>query len=176
MPQKKLMNLQVLTKNKNFTKTLAIDPGYERLGIAVIEKTGNKEKVLFSDCFRTDKNLEHADRLHLIGKNIQKIIDSFTPDCISTEKLFFSVNKKTALLVAESRGVIMFIAKENNLPIFEFHPSDIKIAITGSGKADKNSLYKMTEKLIDIKKEKVMDDEIDAVCIGLTFFAHNRYY
>lgn len=170
------MNLQVLTKNKSFTKTLAIDPGYERLGVAIIEKIEGKERVLFSDCFRTDKNIEHADRLHLIGKNIQKIIKEYGPQCISTEKLFFSVNKKTALLVAESRGVIMFVAKENNLPIFEFHPSDIKIAITGSGKADKNSLYKMTEKLIEINKEKVIDDEIDAICIGLTFFAHNRYY
>src|SRR5574343_197696 len=167
--------LGLIKANKISSRVLAIDPGYERLGLAVIEKNQNKEKVVFSKCFKTSSSKEHDERLFLIGKEIEDIIKKYKPEFVATEKLFFSVNKKTALLVAEARGTILFVVKNNELPIFEFHPSDIKIAITGSGKADKKSLYYMAKKLIKLPEGKLIDDEVDAICIGLTFFAHSKY-
>lgn len=156
-------------------RVLAIDPGYERLGIAVLEKDNNKERVIFSDCFKTPKNIEHAKRIFLVGQKIKELLNEYSPDALATEKLFFSVNKKTALLVAETRGVILFCAEEVGVNIYEFHPSEIKLAITGIGNADKESVYLMAKKLIRLEKDKMIDDEVDAICIGLTFFAHNKY-
>lgn len=153
---------------------LAIDPGYERLGIAILEKDKNNEKLVFSTCFKTSAKTEHAERLLLIGLELEKVILKYKPEAVATEKLFFSNNKKTALMVAEARGVILYVAKKCGLNLIEFHPSDIKIAITGSGRADKKAIYFMAEKLITLPKTKMIDDEIDAICIGLTFFAQHK--
>lgn len=155
---------------------LAIDPGYERLGIAVLEKTPGQgvEKVLFSECFRTSSKIDHAERLFLIGQEIEHVIKKYKPTFLATEKLFFSTNKKTALLVAEARGLILYAAKKHGLNINEFHPSDVKIAITGSGRADKKAIYFMAKKIVSLPNTKMLDDEVDAICIGLTFFAHFR--
>lgn len=155
-------------------KILAIDPGYERMGLAILEKNGHSEKIIFSECFKTSSKIKHSERLELIGQEIESVILKYKPSTLATEKLFFSNNKKTAMFVAEARGVILYVAQKNNLTINEFHPSDIKIAITGSGRADKKAIYFMAEKLINLPKGKLVDDEIDAICIGLTFFAHNN--
>lgn len=156
-------------------RILAIDPGYERLGIAVLEKTKGVEEVIFSNCFKTSKNIDHDERLFLVGKEVKNLIKKYKPDQLVTEKLFFSVNKKTALLVAEARGVILFCAKDAGINIKELHPSEIKIAITGSGNADKKSVYFMAKKLIKMPANNLIDDEVDAICIGLTFFAQGKY-
>jgi crossover junction endodeoxyribonuclease RuvC len=154
-------------------KIISIDPGYERLGVAVIEKEHRqKEKLLFSECFKTNPKLPHPKRLALIGERIKEIIKKYKPERLATEKLFFSKNQKTALLVAEARGVILYAASSNNLEIFEYTPADIKIAVTGYGKSEKNQVISMVEKLIEIKdKQKKLDDEYDAIAIGLTHFA-----
>lgn len=160
---------------------LAIDPGYERLGVAVIEKDCNNnlgkfsEKIIFSECFKTDAKINHEQRLFLIGQKVEEMVLKYKPEFLATEKLFFSNNKKTAILVAEACGVILYVAKKYGLKINELHPSDVKIAITGSGRADKKAIYFMAKKLIDLPKTKMLDDEIDAICIGLTFFAQYRH-
>src|SRR4051812_31039204 len=112
-------------------KILAIDPGYERLGIAVMEKEAKgKEKVLYSDCFFTSAKLPHAERLKLLGTEIGRLIDEYEPKMLSIETLYFSKNQKTALLVAEARGVILYEAAKKGLIIKEFTPMQIKIAVT----------------------------------------------
>ncbi len=156
-------------------RIISIDPGYERLGIAIIEKEkGQRENLVFSECFKTSPKDTHGERLLQIDKRISEIIKKYSPECLSIESLFFNTNQKTALLVAESRGVIFARATENGLPIFEYTPPQIKVATTGYGKSDKEHIIKMLPMIIKIDKIIKHDDEYDAIAVGLTFFAHYR--
>lgn len=154
-------------------KIIAIDPGYERLGIAIIEKeSGQKERLVHSECFKTSAKLPHADRLALIKNRLEEVVREFEPTVLAIETLFFSTNKKTALKVAEARGTIISTLRSAGLDVTEFMPNEIKVAVTGYGKSDKNAVIKMTEQLISIKKPIKHDDEYDAIACGLTYFAH----
>jgi|SRR3989344_4821165 len=168
-------------------RILGIDPGFERLGVAILEKParnefhsgGNKgdkkERVLFSECFKTSAKLEFPERLFLIGKEIKKIIKKFQPEILAIETLFFTSNQKTVMHVAEVRGVAIYEASLEGLKIFEASPPQIKIAITGYGKANKEQVMKMVRVLVEIAKFKTSDDELDAIAIALTAFAHMRF-
>ena len=157
-------------------RLIAIDPGYERLGIAVIEKLPKaKEVLLYSDCFKTDSKLPHCERLKLIGGEIARVIGEFKPTALSLEDLFFSTNTKTAMTVAEARGVILYEAAKNGLKVFEYGPGQIKVAVTGYGKSDKEAVIAMVLRLIKIDKKIKHDDEYDAIAVGLTCFATERF-
>lgn len=155
-------------------RVISIDPGYERLGIAVIEKENSKEKLLFSGCFKTSPKISHEERLKLIGQEIEKIIKEFKPNVLSVETLFFKNNQKTGMKVSEARGVILYVASVNGLEVKEFSPMDIKIAVTGYGLSDKEQVIFMVKKLIKIDKEIKYDDEYDAIAVGLTYFATTK--
>lgn len=153
-------------------RIIAIDPGYERLGVAVLEKESRgKEIVLYSDCFKTDKKLAHFERLGLIGGEVDRVIEEFKPEAMCIETLFFSTNQKTAITVAEARGVILYEAAKRGLKVFEYGPGQIKVAVTGYGKSDKAAINTMVRKLVKLDKEIRVDDEYDAIAVGLTFFA-----
>jgi crossover junction endodeoxyribonuclease RuvC len=154
---------------------ISIDPGYERLGIAILEKIPKgKEVLVFSECFKTSAKLPHDERLTLIGNRIKEIIRKYKPEVLATEKLFFSGNQKTAMLVAEARGVILYTGSSLGLKVFEYTPNEVKIAITGYGRSEKRQIIDMVKKLIVVKKETKSDDEFDAIAIGLTHFAISR--
>ena len=161
-------------------RILGIDPGYERLGIAVLERTpearpmGYKERVIFSECFKTSAKLEFPKRLFLIGEEVKKIIKKYQPEILAIETLFLNTNQKTVMQVAEVRGVALYEAICAGLKIFEASPPQIKIATTGYGKANKEQMIKMVKILVDIDKTKKSDDELDAIAIALTAFAHLR--
>jgi len=156
-------------------KILAIDPGYERLGIAILEKDSSfKENLIFSECFKTSKDLPHDERLGLIGEEIRKVINEYKPDTLSIESLFFNTNQKTVMKVSEARGAIISECRMNDLSVFEYTPLQIKVAVTGYGRSDKNSVIKMIPHLIEIKKDIKYDDEYDAIAVGLTHFASYR--
>ncbi|MHB1316908.1 MAG: crossover junction endodeoxyribonuclease RuvC [Minisyncoccota bacterium] len=151
---------------------LSIDPGFERLGLAILEKEGRgKETLLYSECFKTSSKLPHHERLRLIGNKIKDIIEEYKPTVLATEKLFFTSNQKTVIPVAEARGVILFIAGSHNLSVFEYSPPEIKLAVTGHGHSDKKQIMTMIPRLIVIKKDIKSDDEFDAIAIGLTHYA-----
>jgi crossover junction endodeoxyribonuclease RuvC len=155
-------------------RIIAIDPGYERLGIAVIEKPQKgKEQLIYSDCFKTSAKLPFYERLVAIGNEIEKLIKEFNPTAVAVETLFFASNQKTAMQVSEARGVIVYSAKKLGLEVFEYSPLQIKMAITGDGRSDKQSIIFMIPKLVKIEKEIQHDDEYDAVAVGLTCFAVN---
>jgi crossover junction endodeoxyribonuclease RuvC len=157
-------------------RIISIDPGYERLGVAIIEKNPReKEKLLYSDCFKTDKKLPHFERLGLIGKEVDRVIKEFNPEALSIEDLFFTTNQKTAILVAEARGVILFQAAAHGLKVYEYGPGEIKVAVTGYGKSDKEQIISMIPRLIKIDKPIKHDDEFDAIAVGLTCFAIERF-
>ncbi|HVU06488.1 MAG TPA: crossover junction endodeoxyribonuclease RuvC [Candidatus Paceibacterota bacterium] len=157
-------------------RILAIDPGYERLGIAVIEKNPRqKETLVYSDCFKTDKKLPHNERLGLIGAEIGRIIADFEPKALAIETLFFSTNAKTAIAVAEARGVILYEAAKRGLAVYEYGPGQIKAAVTGHGQSDKEQIIAMIPRLIRVEKTIRHDDEYDAIAVGLTCFACERF-
>lgn len=155
---------------------LGIDPGFERLGVAIIEKNKStkKETVLFSECFKTSAKLEFADRICLIGEEVQKIIEKYKPEILSIETLFSTNNQKTVMRVAETRGVVIYEAKKAGLLIFEASPPQIKMSIAGYGKADKKQVTKMVKMLVKIDESKKSDDELDAIAIALTASAHQK--
>jgi len=156
-------------------KVIAIDPGYERLGIAILEKTTGKEELLFSDCLKTNPKEKHETRLKIIGEGINKLIKEYKPEAMAIETLFFKNNAKTVMKVSEARGVLLYEAARNALTVTEFTPLQIKVAVTGYGKSEKNQVTEMVKRLIKITKPIKYDDEFDAVAVGLTFFAYNRY-
>jgi crossover junction endodeoxyribonuclease RuvC len=157
-------------------KVLGIDPGYERLGIAVVEKTKKqKEFLVFSECFKTPSSLSFHERITLVGKELEHVIITHSPNVLSLETLFFSTNKKTALQVAHVRGVLMYVASTHNLPVYEYSPAHVKIATTGYGKSDKAHVSEMVKKLIQIDKEIKYDDEFDAIAVALTCLATEKH-
>lgn len=155
-------------------KILAIDPGYERCGIAVLKKGTGKETLIYSDCFKTDSTLPFIERLTLIGKEIERVIDKYSPVAFAIEKLYWGTNQKTALMVSEVRGVQLYIASSRNLAVYEYTPLQIKSAVTGDGRGDKRQVMIMVNHLIQIDKEIKYDDEYDAIAIGLTCLASER--
>lgn len=157
-------------------KILSIDPGFERVGIAIIEKTSlKKDCLIYSNCFKTTTKISLNERIKKIGDEIEKIIKKYKPQALAIEKLYLTTNQKTVMGVAEARGVIIYIATKNNIPIYEYTPPQIKVAVTGYGKASKQMVLSMVQKLIDIKSDINSDDEIDAIAIGLTCLACERY-
>lgn len=157
-------------------RVLAFDPGYERLGVAVLEKGNKNPIVVYSECFKTDKKLPQPERLGAISLKIKGLISEFKPGVISLEKLFFQKNQKTALKVAEVRGIILSLASESGSEILEFSPQEIKIAVTGYGNADKKSVMKMVPILVSGLKKTESDDEIDAVAIGITALLSSSFH
>jgi len=157
-------------------KVLAIDPGYERLGIAVLKKdiSDRKESLLYSECFRTSSKDEHAVRLGQVANRLDEILTTYNPDILAIETLFFSKNTKTALKVAEARGTVIALCARRGLRVLEFSPQDIKIAVTGNGSSDKAQVTKMIPLLITVPDQKKLDDEYDAIATGLTCFAMSR--
>jgi crossover junction endodeoxyribonuclease RuvC len=149
-------------------KILAIDPGYERLGVAILEKQKGKDILLHSECFQTDKKDEHSKRLFLIFERLEELIQEYSVTMCAIETLFFSNNVKTALKVAELRGAILVLCEKYSLTIKEYSPQAIKLGVTGYGKSDKVAVIKMIPLLVKIQKEIKYDDEFDAIAVGIT--------
>lgn len=157
-----------------YMRVLAIDPGYDRLGVAVMEHDGQKEVLLYSACIETDKNATFPDRLHALGQDFAAILKEYHPDCIGIETLFFNKNIKSALMVAHARGTIMYLAKATGATVYEFGPQEIKVAVTGYGKSDKNAVIDMVKRLVPTAPAQALDDEYDAIAIGITALAHHK--
>ena len=163
-------------------KIISIDPGYERMGVAIIERDESnspsrvrfgeaRETLVFSECFKTSPKIPHEERLKLIGQEIEYLIKKYKPEAMAIETLFFKNNQKTAMRVSEARGVMLYVASVAGLKVVEFSPMSIKIAVTGYGSSEKSQVTYMVKKLIKIDTEIRYDDEYDAIAVGLTFFA-----
>jgi len=153
-------------------RIISIDPGFERVGVSIIEKEQQKKEILvFSECFKTSPKIPLNERLRDIGSEIENVIKKYKPEILAIEKLFFTTNQKTVMGVAEARGVIIYCGTKNGLQVFEYTPPQIKIAVTGYGKASKEMVMSMVPKLIEVSKNIKSDDELDAIAIGITCLA-----
>lgn len=147
---------------------LGIDPGYAIVGWGLVEFKNNTFMPLRYGAITTDADVEFNTRLKMIYDDLTEVIKTFKPDAISIEKLYFTTNQKTAIMVAEARGVILLSAKQNNLPIFEYTPLQVKTAVTGYGKAKKPQVMEMTRRLLKLPAVPKPDDTADALAIALT--------
>ena len=154
-------------------RVLAIDPGFDRLGMAVLEGDASKPVVVWSDCVQPPKG-DKEMRLAAVTEAVRSAIETYAPDCFALETLFFSTNKKTALGVAEARGAALSAAGAAGIRVCEYSPGTIKVAVTGNGRADKKSIAQMIPFLVKLPVRKRLDDELDAIAVGITALADRR--
>ena len=153
-------------------RVISVDPGYDRIGVAVLELDNDTEKLLYSSCIETNKAQDLYERIFTLGNEFDDIIKKFKPDTLGIETLFFNKNQKTAIGVAGARGVLIYVAQTHKCQIYEFGPQEIKIAVTGYGKSDKSAVIDMVKRLIPTAPTKALDDEYDAIAVGITCLAH----
>ena len=157
-------------------RIIGIDPGFDRIGIAIVEKEGSSETLMYSTCIVTNRADSFVDRLATIATELRALIEEYRPDMCAIETLLFAANKKTAMQVSEARGVILLVCREAHLDIVEYSPLQIKTALTGYGKAEKSQVEQMVKQLVDVPEGKRFDDEMDAIAVGLTALAHVNYH
>ncbi|HEX2792097.1 MAG TPA: crossover junction endodeoxyribonuclease RuvC [Candidatus Paceibacterota bacterium] len=147
-------------------RILGIDPGYDRLGLAVIEGDPSRPIHLWSDCVIPPKGSSES-RLSAVFSAVASAIEEHRPDVVALETLFFSTNKKTAIGVAEARGAVLAAAGQAELPVSEHAPGQVKLAVTGYGNADKKAMEAMVPKLLSLPPKKRLDDELDAIAVAI---------
>ena len=121
-------------------RILGVDPGFDRLGVCVLDKEKNKETLIFSTCITTSRKDSFEQRLSFIGKEFETIIKKYKPMELAIETIFFTTNQKTIITVAEVRGVCIYLSFIHGLSIHEYSPPQIKVAVTGYGKATKEDI------------------------------------
>ncbi|MFH0712927.1 MAG: crossover junction endodeoxyribonuclease RuvC [Candidatus Jorgensenbacteria bacterium] len=145
---------------------LGIDPGTTRIGYGVIKKNGGSLEHLESGLIELTAT-NHGEKLVALEEKIKAVIRKTGPARIGVEKLYFTKNKKTALAVAEARGVILNTIMKTGIPLFEVGPNEVKFAVTGNGRASKESVAKMVNYFLKIKPKKMVDDVSDALAIAI---------
>lgn len=156
-------------------RILGIDPGFDRLGVSVLDKDDSQETLVFSTCIITSRKDSFEKRLLVIGKQLEDIITKYSPNELAIETLFFTKNQKTIITVAEVRGICIYLAHSNDLVIYEYSPPQIKLAIAGHGKASKEDIAIMVPKILKRQlPSKTLDDELDAIAVALTHSANRN--
>lgn len=154
---------------------LGIDPGIALVGYGVIDYDGNHIHCLEYGCISTKAGTALPDRLYIIAQEMNQLIDEFSPDEISFEELFFYQNKKTAMMVAQARGVEVLCAREKNIPIYEYTPLQIKQAITGYGRANKKQIQKSIQLLLQLTELPKPDDAADGLAAAVCHAFGQRF-
>lgn len=150
---------------------LGLDPGTALVGWGVIDTgaTNNVEKAvcIAYDCLVTDKSMTDSQRLLAIANGVENLIDTYKPELISIEKLFFSRNQKTVMTVSQARGVLLYVTERQGVRMVEFTPQEVKMALTGYGRAEKPQMQKMVQLLLKLPHLPKPDDAADALAIAL---------
>ena len=150
-------------------RVLGIDPGLGRCGWGIVAKIGDRDslKVIDYGCVETDAGLPLGERLLDLYAQLSTVCTQYSPTSCALETLFFSSNTKTAMMVSRASGVIYLVAMQNGLSITEYTPSQIKIAVTGYGSADKKQMETMVTRLLGLSEVPTPDDTADALAIAL---------
>lgn len=147
---------------------LGIDPGFNRLGFALLEKNQSVLNILDSGLIETESGKDYQDRILEIGLAIENIINKYSPNILAIEKLFFTTNQKTALKVSEVKGIVMYLCALKSIPCVEYTPLEIKSAICGYGKADKKQIRDMLKLSFKNYALPKNDDACDAIAVSYT--------
>lgn len=146
---------------------LGIDPGYAIIGYGAINYYKNKYVSIGHGAITTSSYTDFNKRLEIIYDNCLLMFNKCRPDAMAIEKLYFNNNQKTAIKVAQARGVILLAAKKAGVQIYEYTPLQVKIAVTGYGQAKKPQVMDMTKKLLHLKEMPKLDDTMDALAIAI---------
>jgi crossover junction endodeoxyribonuclease RuvC len=146
---------------------LGIDPGTATTGFGVIDFTKNKITSIGYGCILTDPKRSDSQRLVDIYEQLTLLIKKYKPDAISVETLFFCKNQKTVMTVSQSRGVILLTSHLSKTPIFEYTPLQVKMAVTGYGKAEKKQVQKMIKTILGLDEVPRPDDVADALSVAI---------
>lgn len=147
-------------------RILGIDPGYGIVGYGVVEKSGNKISYVSHGAIVTGKAERFDERLEHVYRGVLEVITQYRPDLVAVESIYFYKNVKTAIYVGEARGVILLAVRHSNLPVVEFTPHQVKLAITGYGRADKQQIQKVIKILLKLDEIPKPDDAADALAIA----------
>lgn len=148
-------------------KILGIDPGYAILGYGVIEKLGNKFRIIEYGAVTTEVGESMPDRLKTLYYGLMEIIDRTQPDTASIEELFFNTNTTTAIKVGQARGVAILACANSGIDIAEYTPLQIKQGLTGYGRADKKQVQTMVKTILGLKEVPKPDDTADALAAAI---------
>ena len=148
-------------------RILGIDPGFAITGYSIIDYQGNKFKLIDSGAVTTRAGESFPLRLTKIYDDLSMIIDEYKPDAISVEELFFINNVKTAINVAQARGVVLVVGCQKQIPTYEYTPLQIKQAVAGYGRADKIQVQKMVKAILNVEKLPKLDDTTDSMAAAI---------
>ncbi len=163
-----IQKLHILIRGSSSMIVIGIDPGLARLGYGVIEVTNGEIRAVRYGCIETSgKYLRTSERLLKIYSEVEALFENYKPVYISLEKLFFTRNVSSAMGVSEVRGIILLAAEQQNIPVAEYTPNQVKQAITGSGRADKRQMQEMIKRLLRLTEIPTPDDAADALSIAL---------
>lgn len=155
---------------------LGIDPGTATLGYGIISQQGNRLSLLEHGCIKTKAKDALEQRLEYIYNDLQKLISSHLPDEIAVEKIFFSKNVKTAISVAQARGVVMLTAAQAKIKMAEYTPNQVKMSVCGYGNADKKQVQEMVRRLLALPERIKSDDAADALAVAICHTSHSPVY
>ncbi|MCB1174952.1 MAG: crossover junction endodeoxyribonuclease RuvC [Leptospiraceae bacterium] len=148
-------------------RILSFDPGFGRTGWGALERSGTRFAVLDYGLIETSNGMSHGERLQEIYNQVEHMIGQLEPDLVAMEKLIFGKSRSTAAGVFQAQGVILAAAGKHRLEVLELGPKQIKLALTGSGNADKKSVEMMVRRILGIQTEIRPDDTADALAIGI---------
>ena len=152
---------------------LGIDPGTAKTGYGVVERDGAKLRALDYGCLETLSTQELPRRLLEIHRAVTELILTHKPERLGIERLFFNKNVQTAFAVGQARGVVLLAAAEHGLPVFEYGPHEVKLSVTGYGRAQKNQVQKMVQAVLGLSVLPRPDDAADALAVAICL-AHAR--
>jgi len=158
---------------------IGIDPGTATTGYGLIKKTGKKLQVVDYGCILTSPLLSPGERLKNINRDLNKLLDKHKPEVLAVESVYFFKNLKTAMPVSQAKGVILFTAAKKRIPVYEYTPLQVKMAVAGYGRAEKKQVQKMIKILLDLEnkpedKNKRKDDATDALGIAMCYAVSHR--
>lgn len=165
----------MLINKKNQKIILGVDPGLATVGYGFIEIKNKKPNFVACGCIETKPSTDFKDRLNIINQELTQLIKKYKPDVCGVEELFFCKNVKTAMSVGHARGVIIMTLSQNNIPIKEFTPLQIKQSVTSYGKASKKQVEDMVLLSLNLKQRPKRDDASDALAIALTTLYNQEY-
>ncbi len=146
---------------------LGIDPGYAIVGFGIIKYESGRLTVLDFGAITTPAGMEFTERLECIYEDLSYLFDKYKPDAMAVEKLFFNTNQKTAIDVAQARGVILLTAKMHGAECFEYTPLQVKQSVVGYGRAEKKQVQEMTRQLLGLSAVPKPDDMADALAMAI---------
>ena len=146
-------------------RIIGIDPGYAIVGYGIVDFDGLRFKTVAYGAITTPADMPFCDRLKTIYSDMQTLIETYNPDHMAIEKLYFNTNTTTAIDVAQARGVIVLSAANSNVKIFEYTPLQVKQSITGYGRAEKHQVMEMIKSFLSLKAVPKPDDTADALAL-----------